>query len=379
MLRLVIAIVLFSFSLLVLIIAPINFLWRMAVGITEFPWVFMLLSLALLGSCCRMQKYRLLTGLLSTVSFFIFSLPVIWVMVADTSLDKKMRRVFPYDEKREMLPEPFSFLRMLRGIDFKETEPQTFVYKKSKERDLKIDFYPAAGRAPCIVVIHGGSWSSGDSKQLPELNSYLTGKGYHVAAINYRLAPAYKSPAPVEDTKDALNYLKANAEELQIDTTKFVLLGRSAGGQIALMTAYTMDDPNIRGVISYYAPADMVWGGQVKTNKLVLNTDQVFTNYLGGTFQQVPEKFYESSPLEFIKKTSPPTLLIHGRNDAMVSFHHSAHLHDKLDALNVKNFLLDLPFATHGCDYNFSGPSGQLITYTVERFINSVTADEWKK
>jgi acetyl esterase/lipase len=360
-------------SLLVLTIAPANFLWKMAVGITEFPWVFMLASLLLLGSCYWAQKYRLPTALIGAGSFFIFSLPLIWAVVNDSSLDKKVKHIFPYDEKKAMLPEPFSFSRMFSGVDYKKMEPQTFVYKQTRERELKIDFYSAQTKAPCIVVIHGGSWSAGDSKQLPELNSYLAGRGYHVAAINYRLAPAYKSPAPVEDTKDALNYLKQHAEELNIDTAKFVLLGRSAGGQIALVAAYTFNDPAIRGVISYYSPADMVWGGQVKTNKWVLDTEKVFADYLGGGFKQVPKKFYESSACECVKATSTPTLLIHGRNDAMVAFHHAESLHEKLDSLNVKNFLLDLPFATHGCDYNFSGPSGQQITFTVERFINSVT------
>jgi acetyl esterase/lipase len=379
MLRLIIAILLLLLSLLVLIIAPTHFLWKLAVGITEFPWVFMLLALLSLGSCYWAQRYKLPAGLISAAAFFIFSLPVIWVMVTDSSLDKKMKRVFPYDEKKDMMSSPFSLSRLFTGLDYKEIAPQQLIYKSVGEQYLRIDFYNAQKKAPCILVIHGGSWSSGDSRQLPELNSYLAGKGYHVAAINYRLAPAYKSPAQVEDTKDALKYLKENAEELQIDTTKFILLGRSAGGQIALMAAYTLNDPGICGVISYYAPADMVWGGQIKTNKLVLNTDQVFTDYLGGTYKEVSEKFYESSPFEYAKEGSVPTLLIHGRNDAMVSYHHSEHLHNKLDSLNVKNFLLDLPFATHGCDYNLSGPSGQLITYSVERFINSVTTQKWKR
>ncbi len=98
-------------------------------------------------------------------------------------------------------------------------------------------------------------------------------------------------------------------------------------------------------------------------------------NFLGGNIEQVPEKFKESSALEYVNKNSTPTLIIHGENDAMVSFQHSIHLDKKLKENSVKHYFLDLPWATHGCDYNINGPSGQLSTYTIERFINSVTSE----
>jgi acetyl esterase/lipase len=347
-----------------------------AVAITEFPWVFVLATLIFLISCYWAEKYKLLNLFVGSLAFAIYCIPIVWAAVIDTSHDKKTVKFFPYTQTAGMMQQPFSFGAMFSGLDYEERRPDTFVYKQIKDRDLKIDFYAARStvKAPCIVIVHGGSWSAGDSKQLPELNSYLACKGYHVAAINYRLAPAFKSPAPVEDTKDAINYLKANAERLKIDTSNFVLMGRSAGGQIALVAAYTFNDPCIRGVVSYYAPADMVWGGQVKTNKLVLNTEKVFADYLGGNFKTVPGKYYESSACEFVDVNSPPTLIIHGKIDAMVSFHHAEHLQRKLDLAGVKNYLLDLPFSTHGCDYSLKGPSGQISTYTVERFIKSVTS-----
>ena len=208
---------------------------------------------------------------------------------------------------------------------------------------------------------------------MPELNSYLAKKGFNVASINYRLAPAYKAPVPVEDTKDAIKYFIENAEELNIDTNKIVLLGRSAGAQIALNAAYDFHLPNIKGVVSYYGPADMVWGGQIKVSKLVLNTDLIYDNYFGGNYKQVPNKFVESSALESADETSPPTLLIHGNTDPLVSFNHAVHLQKKLNQLKVPNYFLQLPFATHGCDYSLKGPAGQVCTYAVERFIKSVT------
>ncbi len=164
----------------------------------------------------------------------------------------------------------------------------------------------------------------------------------------------------------------SHAEELSIDTSSFVLLGRSAGGQIALMAGYTLNNENIKGVISFYAPADMEWGAKIKTNHWVLNTDKVLGDYVGGSVYEFPDKYKACSAPQFVNKSTPPTLIIHGQNDAMVSFEHSRRLQKRLNKFQVKNYFLDLPWATHGCDYNINGPSGQITTYTIERFINSL-------
>ncbi len=164
---------------------------------------------------------------------------------------------------------------MITGINSKQISYKTFTYDAAN--GLTLDFYPAPtqGKKPCVIVVHGGSWAGGDSRQLPELNSELAKASYHVASINYRLAPQYKFPAPIEDLKVALNYLQSQASILLIDTNNFVLLGRSAGGQIVLSAAYMLNDPAIKGVISLYGPADMVWGYANPTNPLVLNSRKV--------------------------------------------------------------------------------------------------------
>lgn len=374
--RFIPAVILFLISLLVLVKAPTNFFWKVAVAVTEFPYISILLSLVFLISCFFADRYRIILITISSITTFIYLLPIIEVYLRGRNLAADLAIHFPVKKKHDGLQEPFSILKLVSGIGIKKYEPEIFAYKKlSDSKELKLDFYRSKDRlrAACIIVIHGGSWAGGDSKQLPDLNYYLSEKGYHVAAINYRLAPTYKSPAPVEDTKDAIRYLKQNAEELMIDTSNFILLGRSAGAQIALVAAYTFRDPTIKGVISYYGPADMVWGARIKSNKLVLNTDQVFTDYLGGLIDEVPAKYHEASAYDFAISGVPPTLLIHGPNDALVSYGHSVRLDKKLTEQKVPSYFLNLPWATHGCDYNINGPSGQITTFSVERFIQSVT------
>lgn len=376
--RLIIAIILFLISLLTVIKAPTNFFWLVAVAVTEFPYIPVILSSAFLIFCFYTEKYKIASTTISAVAVIMYLLPIIEAYRRSRHLDEDLLKEFPYRNSPLQLQQPFSVAKMFSGIRGKEMIPQILTYKKLPERDLNIDFFAAENKGkklPCVIVIHGGSWAGGDSKQLPALNSYLAARGYHVAAINYRLAPKYKFPAPVEDTKDVMQYLVDNAEKLNIDTTNFVLLGRSAGAQIALVAAYTFHNKNIKGVISYYGPADMFWGAHIKSNKLVLNTDKVFRDYLGGLVNEIPETYHEAGAYDHVDKTSTPTLLIHGPNDVLVSYYHSVRLDKKLNDQGIQHYFLNLPWATHGCDYNINGPSGQITTYATERFINSVTSN----
>lgn len=373
--RLIFAILLFLISLLVFFKAPTNFFWKVAVAVTEFPYIFIGISLIFFIFNLWSQSYKLPILIITGISFLFYLRPIVNAYSVGQKLEQNFSENFPSQALKSPMLQPYSFLKMFSGIGIQEVSPHILTYKQLPERDLDIDFYSAQTKslAPCVIVIHGGSWAAGDSKQLPDLNSYLSNRGYHVAAINYRLAPKYKFPAPIEDTKAVINYLVANADKLQIDTTNLVLLGRSAGAQIALVAAYSFNDSRIKGVVSIYGPADMAWGARIKSNKLVLNTDQVFTDYLGGLIDEIPEQYKASTSIEYITKNSTPTLIIHGEKDALVSYGHSERLNKKLNEVNVKHYFLSLPLATHGCDYNINGPSGQLSTFAIERFINSVT------
>ncbi|MES2140429.1 MAG: alpha/beta hydrolase [Bacteroidota bacterium] len=375
-LRILFSIILLLLSLLVVFRAPTNLLWRISVAVTEFPYIFICAALLLLILSFGAEKYKYALILVNGIALILYTIPIVKAYQVSSEISENFTKTFPFKPTTGQLQPPFSFLKMFTGIETEDVKFTNIVYNNSNEKKLSLDYYPGNSRSesPCVIVIHGGSWSEGDSKQLPALNSYLANKGYNVAALNYRLAPEFKCPSPVEDVKYAIKYLTENASALKIDTNNFILLGRSAGGQIALLAAYTYNDPNIKGVITFYAPADMVWGAGIKGNTWVINTDKVLSDYIGGSLNEFPQKYTASSPVEFIDSSSTPTLIIHGQADVLVAFEHSTRLQKKLNQYHVKNYLLDLPCATHGCDYNINGPSGQVTTFTIERFINSVVS-----
>ena len=379
--RLIFAIILLLISLLVIFRAPTNLLWRLSVAVTEYPHVFVLFSILILASTFFFPIYRMSVSIICAISICIYFTTVILAYKKSNQMMSEFSSVFPSKINENYLKQPFSILKLFVGIPLKKVQAKRIVYKKVNDKNLGFDFYAAnsKNKAPCVIVIHGGSWAEGSSAQLPDLNHYLSNLGINVVAINYRLAPEFQCPAPIEDTKDVMVYLSQNAEELNIDTTNLILFGRSSGGQIALLSAYTFHNPNIKGVISFYAPADMVYGAKIRANKWVLDTDKVLRDYIGGMYSEVPQKYKESSPIEYVDEETLATLIIHGPRDPLVAYEHSVRLNKKLNESKVKHYFLTLPWATHGCDYNISGPSGQITTFAIERFINSVTTQECRK
>ena len=256
-----------------------------------------------------------------------------------------------------------------------EVSPRTFVYSTTGGQDLSLDFYRVQSErvVPLVIVIHAGSWQSGDNRDFISMDRYLAGRGYAVADIIYRLAPRWKFPAAADDTRAAIEFLCGQADKLKIDPNRIVLLGRSAGGQIALTVAYAAKDPRIRGVISFYAPADLYYSWENPGNPWVIDTKTVLRDYLGGSPTEAPDKYNDASPIRLVTPSSPPTLLLHGGRDELVSFHQSARLAKRLEEVGVPHLNLSLPWATHGFDYILRGPGGQISTYAIEYFLETVT------
>ncbi|HEX3729413.1 MAG TPA: alpha/beta hydrolase fold domain-containing protein [Opitutaceae bacterium] len=97
-------------------------------------------------------------------------------------------------------------------------------------RGLEFDFYRPRGAAPapCVVMIH-----SGDRRELAAFDAWLVSRGCAVAAIDYRLAPAAPWPAPREDVRAAVSYLRARSGSLPWATHAFEYNLNGPGGQLA--------------------------------------------------------------------------------------------------------------------------------------------------
>jgi len=374
--RLLLAGLVFGLGLLGLFKAPLGFLWKPAVAATEWGHLLVFFPLFLL----------LLPGGASASGWVGLGLTALAALLLLSSLGRALRYTKGLEERfaaafgpvrlpalpgAPARPAPL-VLSQLFSVSTPAVVPTRHLYREIEGRALHLDLYRSAEAPrsqPLVVVIHGGSWNSGDSTQLGWLNGYLAARGMAVAAINYRLAPHHVFPAQHEDVLAALGWLKENASRLELDASRIALLGRSAGGQLALLAAYTTRDPAIRAVVSLYAPSDLNWGWNNPTNPWVLDSPKTLSEYLGGTPAQVQERFDAASPIDFVNPGSPPTLLLHGTRDELVFVEQSRRLARRLKEANVPHVELEFPWATHGCDANPAGPAGQITTWAVERFL----------
>ena len=379
----------FAWALLAIFEAPLSFLWKPAIAATEWGYVLALLALLILAiPGWRETPGKVGAGLALIAALLLLS-PLLRAQSAAAGLPQALEAAFGAAPPRALpgatpRPAPLAWgdLFGLGGAEADAAlEVRAEVYA-SAPVELRLDLYlrPEGPRpAPVVIALHGGSWSGGDSTQLPGINRYLAARGYAVAALNYRLVPDYTFPAPLEDTRAAIAWVKREGPRLGLDPARLVLMGRSAGGHLALLAGYDQGptrDPALRGVIAYYAPNDMVWSYEHPSNPWVYDSVGTLSAFLGGSPSERGEAYAAASPLGFARADSPPTLLIHGGRDELVFPAQSYRLADLLERLGVAHLHLELPWATHGCDANLAGPSGQLSTYAIERFLAAVCAEE---
>jgi len=346
--------------------APTYYLWFAALLVTELGVYFILACLLILGFNLFVGDRHLVSTVTSVIALILVCIPIIQAYIVIHRLDSELISKFKPTNQNFSLN-----VGKLFQLKMDKNPPHTQI---AYLNGLKANYYQAkaTGLRPCVIVIHGGSWSSGDNNQVPELNGILADAGYQVFAINYRLAPQHHFPAPVDDVNATISYIKSHSNDFQADTNKIILLGRSAGGQIALTTAYASVNHNIAAVVAYYSPTDMEWDYQFPTSKWVMDSRKIMENYFGGTIQQVKQNYLAGSPILQVNKVTPPTLFIHGKNDILVAHQNSVRLQKVLDANQVNNYILSLPWATHGCDFNVNGPSGQISSQTVLYFLDRV-------
>lgn len=283
----------------------------------------------------------------------------------------------------------------IRNIIFDESKPlyipastilHDVTYCTNDGIESKMDIYfPikfGGDPSPVLMYVHGGAWIFGDKKvttgtpDMPELLS----RGYVIAVVNYRLAPDYKFPAQIEDVKCAVRYLRANAEEYNIDLNKIGAWGDSAGGHLVSLLAlanksdgfdkgqYLEYSSSINAVVDYFGPTNL--------------TDPNFYNIYSVALEQIfgsHENMLNASPVKYVKKDSPPFLIFQGDRDIIVFQDQSEELYNKLIAENATATLIIVNGSAHGfVEVGTMNPSRENITLMVADFFDRYLKQEEK-
>jgi acetyl esterase/lipase len=227
--------------------------------------------------------------------------------------------------------------------------------------DLRVP--DTAGLHPVILYLHSGAWITGDRFGGPALRQAT--RGYAVASIDYRLAPAYIWPAQVEDAKAAVRWLRANAARFHLDPNHIAVFGTSAGGHIGavLGTSAGVDtleglalgnaqySSRVQAVVDLYGPTDLLKIEEQKLPCIPLDGNAAYmppSLLMGCPIQQCQERTRTASPMSYVTPDDPPFLIMHGLLDCLVPFKQSIDLQASLVAAGVSSKLVLLPNGEHG-------------------------------
>jgi acetyl esterase/lipase len=216
----------------------------------------------------------------------------------------------------------------------------------------KMDVYLPAGRSTTItkviIMIHGGGWSTGDKTDFNQYVDSLKKREptYAIFNINYRLAnpPDIISTSEI-DVKAAVEFIYNHRTEYRI-SDKFVLIGASAGGHLALLQGYKHTAPvKVKAIIDFFGPTDLIEMFNNPPNPLV---PALLASVTGGTPTTQSLIYQISSPLTYVTNQSAPTLILHGGIDIVVSPSQSILLKNKLQTSGVVNQYIFYPTEGHG-------------------------------
>ncbi len=235
-----------------------------------------------------------------------------------------------------------------------------------------LDFWRAEGKGPrpLLVYIHGGGWTGGDKKQNPASIRPFLDKGISYAAINYRLTGEAPLPAPVHDAARAIQFLRTQADEWNIDTKRIALTGGSAGActSMWLLTHDDLADPDAKDPVlrqSTRVCAAAVSAGQTSIDPKVIEgwlgpnvlKHRMINMAVGeptmegalANYDKHHALYVEFSPYNHVDAGDPPLFMTYGGNmtlpsqDAGHGIHHPVYgvkMKEKADACGMQCHLL---------------------------------------
>ena len=216
----------------------------------------------------------------------------------------------------------------------------------------KMDIYLPASRntatTKVIIMIHGGGWSTGDKADFDEYVDSLKKREptYAIFNINYRLANTPDIfPAQEQDVKAAIEFIYNKRSEYNI-SDKFVLIGASAGGHLVLLQGYKYSTPvKPKAIIDFFGPTDLIGLYNNPPNPLA---QPLLASVLGGTPSTNNAMYTQSSPINFVSSQSPPTMILQGGADIVVSPSQSVLLDTKLNTAGVPHQYIYYSTEGHG-------------------------------
>jgi acetyl esterase/lipase len=236
---------------------------------------------------------------------------------------------------------------------------------------------PLDGRAPVLLQVHGGAWTTGDKiGQGEPLLGYFAERGWVCVTVNYRLAPAARWPAMVVDVKRAIAWTKEHISGHGGDPDFVAITGGSAGAHLAALAAVSPNDPDYQpgftevdtslvaavpfyGVFDFTANRQGLW--ELLEGKII-----------GTAYAADRRTWRQASPALRVGPDTPPFFVVHGSTDAIVGVGQSRRFAEALRAASPSPVgYAELPHAQHGFDVVPSARTAYTV-HAVHQFLTAV-------
>jgi acetyl esterase/lipase len=228
------------------------------------------------------------------------------------------------------------------------TQIKEVVYQQHKDRALHLDafFNSKQKKNPAVILIHGGGWRSGNKNQMQDMARVIASKGYSCFAIEYRLSLEAKYPEGIYDVKNAIKFIKDNAEKFHVDPDKIAVLGCSSGGQMAALIGTTneisdFEDKSFKSKSSSKVQAIIDIDGVLAFKHPESSEGDMASFWLGGTYDEKPENWKNAAALNHTNKGSPPILFInssfdrfHAGRDDMIAILKQYKIYNEVQTIN---------------------------------------------
>lgn len=408
---------------------PTSFpLWGMKVfasALSPFLLLFGLLAAAI--GWALDNPLLLILGVLGAALYAVHVRSVTQPPEAATDLDAAFGAQWadriPAERKTRFLSKRY-VIRLPKAPDPVLEQDQVFHTIPDTDRQLLCDIWqpPETVQRSGLVFLylHGSAWTLFDKDYgTRPFFRHLANQGHVVMDIAYRLFPETDLMGMVHDAKHAIAWIKANAAAYQVDPSRILIGGGSAGGHVALLAAYTDQDErflppdladqdlSVRGVLSLYGPTDLkatyyhtaqhITGSSAKGKKPKTDEEEgtppwlrkrmgenfhrlgfdkkvepgMLEGILGVTPEDDPERYALFSPVTHADAACPPTLQISGRHDIIIPEEGVRRLHLRLAEAGVPAALHMVPQVDHAFDLILpkTSPSAHNAYYDLERFL----------
>lgn len=247
--------------------------------------------------------------------------------------------------------------RLVREVVYSHADGVELTLSLLKPWSLEDENLPCV-KCPLIVFVQGSAWTTPDRDyEIPQLSMFARA-GYVVATILHRdcTKGPHPYPAYLADTKCAIRYLRANAEEYGIDPERVAIWGTSSGGNTSLLVGLTGDDPQfktseyaeqsdaVKAVVECFGPTDMpaLWDYYKKMAEMMgapepQEPSPLVKGLCGGDMNRYDAVMDGMSPIQYVEESPAraagiPFLLIHGDADPVVPYDQMTSLYEKMTA-----------------------------------------------